>query len=321
MSETQEKIILEETSRNFRTEIPNIIFEMLETGELSLSEFTLYLVYRRIAGENSECWTSTRTLANKCVMNKDTVTKSKKRLSLPFESLEGKPLIKITKGDRKKEETDTVVVVDIWRENNEFFKKRLRVRNEGGRVVRNKGTEEDPFKKIPIKNPPLSSPPETKKVDPPSEKKEEEDFSKFNFLEGTTLSPKEKSRLRKDYTPDELKRALKISETQSIKKTLMHLLLHILKNPDDWPDKPSNETLTPNQQKALQVNAKFAKLDANKAKSNEELIVNKNLMWARSKDYAGQHSLNSHDFIADMKDFENWIEDELRKRKKQNGAN
>jgi len=83
------------------------------------------------------------------------------------------------------------------------------------------------------KNPPLSSPP--KKESLPRKKSlrsEEEEVSIFDFLEGTKLSPNDKLRLCKYYTREQVQRALKISETQKIKKTLMSLLINILDNPD-----------------------------------------------------------------------------------------
>ena len=161
------RVIHQEVPRTYRTEIPNIVFELLEDGDISSSDLTLYSVYRRIAGENGACWYGTRALAKKCGLSHPTIAKSKKVLSQPFEKLGGKSLIQITPCDRKKEEADTIMIVDIWPENHNFFKKRLTcekiehtgVKKEDTRVCKNKTHKKEPLKKEPIKEVIIAKPP------------------------------------------------------------------------------------------------------------------------------------------------------------------
>lgn len=147
-------------------------------------------------------------------------------------------------------------------------------------IVSNNKTRNDLIKKesSSSKSPPKVSAPKK------SLRSEDEDLSAYKFLDETTLSPKEKARLRKDYAPDDLEKALKISKTQEIKKNLMCLLIHILKNPHKWDEIDSNQTLTTEQKKALQWNEKLATIYPNTAKENEESIIKqKSLMLYTSR--------------------------------------
>jgi len=56
-----------------------------------------------------------------------------------------------------------------------------------------------------------------------------------------------------------VQRALKISETQKIKKTLMSLLINILDNPDKWPDAAETQLETHQQRIAHQYNESLRK--------------------------------------------------------------
>ena len=122
-SPTLSQIIHQEVSRDYRTEIPNIVFEMLEKRLISASAFVLYAVYRRIAGQNGSCWVGKRGLEKRCGLNHKTIVKSKTILSSTFEILNGKSLIESTPGDYVDGKSDTITIVDIWPENHSFFKK------------------------------------------------------------------------------------------------------------------------------------------------------------------------------------------------------
>ncbi len=152
------RVIFQEAPRDFRTEIPNIVFELLENGDINSSDFALYCVYRRIAGQNGACWYGTRDLSEKAGVSKDTITKSKKVLSKPFEKLNGLALITITPGDRKKEEADLVTINDLWYINHHFFKNKLTCPKIRYTPVRNKGTplsENKVHKNEQVKNEPI----------------------------------------------------------------------------------------------------------------------------------------------------------------------
>ncbi len=130
-------------------------------------------------------------------------------------------------------------------------------------------------------NPPLSSPPKKsfdKKSANKSLRSEEEEISIFEFLKDTTLSPKEQRRLSKDYSEDQVRKALEISKNQSIKKSLMGLLINILDNPDKWPDMSNSKPMSHEQQLAVKYNQKLAKIHPKLAKQNEELIFKSNVL-------------------------------------------
>lgn len=169
-------------------------------------------------------------------------------------------------------------------------------------------------------NPPLSSPPE-KPVPKKSLRSEEEEISIFDFLEGTKLSPKDKKRLSKDYSREEVLRAIKISETQKIKKTLMGLLLNILENPDKWPDAAETQLETQQQRIAHEYNetlrrSKKLGREANRKPGANHFETHKGSDVAKENDKTIPTnsikvflngiiqclSLNSFDFEQDIKD-------------------
>lgn len=163
------EVKFQETPRIFRTEVPNIVFELLEAQEISTSDFILYSVYRRIAGEQGACWVGTRGLSEKTGLSTPTITKSKINLSRPFAALNGKSLIEITPCDHEKQIADTVTINDIWIDNHEHFKNKLTcvkrryggVQKEDTGVCKNKLQKKEPFKKEPEKKiiiPPSSEP-------------------------------------------------------------------------------------------------------------------------------------------------------------------
>ncbi len=328
MTIEQSYIKTQEVPRHYRTEIPNIVFELLESREISPADFTLYSVYRRIAGEEGACWVGTRGLVKKSGLSKSTITKSKKVLSKRFEALNGKSLIEITPCDRKQETSDIITIVDIWPENHVFFKKRLtctKMRNRGvpkcdTRVYQNEAHKKEPYKKEPYKNPP--PPPPQKEVDKSqrsdkshsSDKRSlrsEEDFSKsvYKNLEGTTLSPREKIRLSTYYTEEEVDKALRLAKSQKIKKTLMHLLINILEHPSKWQEATNSD---PKEEMALKYNARLAKLFPSMAKQNEQLIKQGTLLVATGYSTGqSQLSFKAIDFTDDLKHANKYLDEYL----------
>lgn len=125
ISQEGEVIAFEEVSRAWRTEIPHIVGDLVSTGKISHFALNLYYVYRRTAGENGSCWKSFRTLSKECGFSLDSVHKARKELMTPFKELGNQPLIKIKKGDPKKNQTDSVFIIDVWRSNEKKFKKKL----------------------------------------------------------------------------------------------------------------------------------------------------------------------------------------------------
>lgn len=114
-----------EIPRDYRTEIPNIVLEMLHHGQISPSAFILYSVYRRIAGPTGECWVGYRKLMKMARMNDITFRKARKELCSNFDVLNGKSFIHLEPGNKKLETSDSVTIEDIWPENYHFFKNKL----------------------------------------------------------------------------------------------------------------------------------------------------------------------------------------------------
>jgi len=175
-------------------------------------------------------------------------------------------------------------------------------------------------------NPPLSSPQKKPFVKQPSSKKslrsEEEETQPYSILNETTLPPKDKLRLSKEFTEAEVSRALNISKTQTIKKTLMSLLLNILQNPDKWPDPTEAKVQTPQQQLAIEYNEKLKKQKGvarephlkpgskthdtvpleKVAKENDTMIFESNAMRIVLGGFLTTVSLRSSEFTKDIKD-------------------
>jgi hypothetical protein len=185
-----------------------------------------------------------------------------------------------------------------YRQNSEL---KLREHKKNDIYKERDNKERDNKKTLPPPTPPKFEP--EKKANPKKEslRSEEEDFSIYKILEETTLSPKQKKRLTKEYSEEQVTKAIKISKTQNVKKSLMGLLLNILDNPEDWPDKPDQLTLTPKQQLALQYNLQLSKTFPKFAKQNEQLILKENILIIYENKSISRISLDSDYFEQDLK--------------------
>lgn len=117
-----------------------------------------------------------------------------------------------------------------------------------------------------LKDLPPQTPP--KKAKNKSLRSEEED-SIYECLRETSLSSSEQKRLTKEFSDKEVQRALSISKTQPIKRSLMALLLHILRNPTDWSSDSKVKPLSINEQLALQHNEEIRKVYPEMASQND----------------------------------------------------
>lgn len=271
--ETQSQIIYQETPRNFRTEIPNVVFELLEAGEISSNDLTLYSTYRRIAGEHGACWVGTRGLEKRCRLKDKTITASKKNLSRPFALLGGKSLINITPCDRKKEEADTITIIDIWPENHQYFKNKLRcskrgdggVVNEGTRVSYLGGHKKEPYKKEPKKNI-IAQPNEPpKEPDKPKQPNGNNNFSIYSSLRNCDDFSDSQKRLLMKYPEQEVDRAVKFVYHPSTKTEggpigRLKYMQFILKNPESFAETIDNlDNPVAKMSKKEQLLSKFVK--------------------------------------------------------------
>jgi hypothetical protein len=124
MSENYSSEIYEQKPDHaYRTEIPNIIFELgLDSYELSL-----YVFIKKVAGDDRKCWQTVKHLADACDMGEKKLRACKKKLSSSFDKLGHNPLIIIT--SRTKEDgsadTDLIEISPIWRTNGDYFRNKF----------------------------------------------------------------------------------------------------------------------------------------------------------------------------------------------------
>lgn len=167
------------------------------------------------------------------------------------------------------------------------------------------------------KDPPPSSPlPETLQQSRPeapvSLRSEEDDFL-HECLKETVLSPSEKKRLSKQYAEADVERALRISKTQTVKKSLMGLLVNILQNPDKWNEQGKIPP-SPKQEKAEKYNEKLKQADPELHKKNKESIPKG---YVHVLDPVLKHttlSMKADDFERDLADYEKWLEKKLAEK-------
>ena len=109
------------SSHYFRTEIPNILYGLLNPYQLAL-----YFAYKKSAGDNGKCTKSLNTLAKETKISKRMIIKTRDELAQVHPILK-KPLIKIIKriSEHGDKDTNEVSVIDLWEDNlNEFNNKK-----------------------------------------------------------------------------------------------------------------------------------------------------------------------------------------------------
>lgn len=156
----------EDSMHDYRTEIPNIIFEM----KLDPYEMTTYCHLKKAAGDHGGCWKSSKTLCEDMGISHPKLIQIKK-------SLEYKGLIRVEKRVHENggSMSDFVTVTDIWHMNmktmvDRFSSKKGGKRHLGGGVNMVNGggkyglPKEDPIQEEPLEE---QQPPTPKIVEPP----------------------------------------------------------------------------------------------------------------------------------------------------------
>jgi hypothetical protein len=107
MSDTQ-RFIDPSDLRKYRHELPNIVDDM----DLSPHAYRLYGHIKRRCGasDGGECYEGVRGMAEHCKMSLGMVVRAK-------QELEAAGLVKIKPGDPKTSTPDTIIIIDIWRQN------------------------------------------------------------------------------------------------------------------------------------------------------------------------------------------------------------
>jgi hypothetical protein len=105
----------EKADHHYRTELPNIIFEL----PLDAFEFRVYAFIKKIAGDSGGCWMSKPNLSKECGISKRKVDECIIKLCSPFEELNGKSLL--TQISRENE-SNVLIITDIWRINGDYYR-------------------------------------------------------------------------------------------------------------------------------------------------------------------------------------------------------
>jgi AraC-like DNA-binding protein len=112
-------VIEEKPDHHYRTEIPNIIFEL----NLTPYDFTVYAYLKRIAGDYGQCFKSRKTMAKECGISERQLAYSLKNLA---EGKNSKKLILIKISQRKNSDgsktTSIISISEIWRKNGNHFR-------------------------------------------------------------------------------------------------------------------------------------------------------------------------------------------------------
>lgn len=116
------QIFEEKPDHAYRTEIPNIVFEL----PLDLHEFKLYCFYKKVAGDFGSCIMSQENIAKKIGVSPDKQKKCNEKFRRPFELLGGKSLIRFyeTKKEDGSKSSNQILIVNIWNENGKFYREK-----------------------------------------------------------------------------------------------------------------------------------------------------------------------------------------------------
>lgn len=95
-----------------RTEIPNILFEL----GLDCFALAVYMIFKRIAGDQGKCWASQESIAKMAGIGLTKLREIKKELAKPRELLGNVPLIYVQKR-ADSGESDIITIEDIWPQN------------------------------------------------------------------------------------------------------------------------------------------------------------------------------------------------------------
>ena len=176
------------TEKKYFSQIPNIIHRM----GLGCYIVAYYCLLKSIAGDKNSCYMSQKNIASLLGCSTRQIRLMNDFMAKPFAILSGKPLIKVThrKDENNESIPNLIQVVDIWVENvmalgsktpipktpmkqklstikEKFSPEPYSAPPEPGAIPPEPGAyKEEPFKKNPLKNIPISSSSEEKQVAP-----------------------------------------------------------------------------------------------------------------------------------------------------------
>jgi len=153
----------ESSLHNYRTEIPNCIFE----AKLDPYEFLVYCYIKRIAGDRGECFKSYNKMSEELGISRDRLIRALDTLCLVNIVLNSALLIKISRlKDDGSHDTNKFLIKDLWHINfqRHFEKYSGSTPERRGVVCQKDGgglpkrPKEDPLKKIPLKEASIAKP-------------------------------------------------------------------------------------------------------------------------------------------------------------------
>ena len=128
----------EVSDHKFHTQIPNLVVDLIELGFLHRNDFIVYSVIKRIAGDEGKCIYSLKNLAKKCGFHKDTVRDSLKRLEMKIPIIEKSLILVYEQSSMSGGDIPCkITICDVWRENGDFYREKLRIKKEIKGVARN----------------------------------------------------------------------------------------------------------------------------------------------------------------------------------------
>jgi hypothetical protein len=116
------EIFEEKPDHHFRTELPNIIFEL----GFDIYTRDVYRYIKQITGDYGRCFKSYKTMTQELGISETKLKECIKTLEKPHEKLGGLSPIKVTRRFNKKEnkyESNLIQVVDVWRVNGDFYRR------------------------------------------------------------------------------------------------------------------------------------------------------------------------------------------------------
>lgn len=113
---------IQSNEKAYRTEIPNFVIDLFESGRISKNSFLFYTTCKRIAGDHGGCWIGNASFTKRLHCSNRDIGKAKEELTKPIPELGNKPLLIIEPGDSTKSEPDHIYIEDIWAENHIYFR-------------------------------------------------------------------------------------------------------------------------------------------------------------------------------------------------------
>lgn len=252
---------------HFRTEIPNILFE------LGLDPFTLatYCYLKKIAGDRGRSWMSNEQLANYIGISKRKLIDIIKFLETIHPILET-PLIKIThriKSDGSKD-TNLITIVNIWKINGNSFRNKNQNKKGGGSAPHALGGsargalgsaprahKEEPYQEEPSlkEEPPPPPNPQDLQPDVPDSGgggggslSSKDPIPVYDFLDPLDIPTDDKQRLS-GFEKGLVWRVIKFCQRPAFRpnKSLSHALFYYCKNPEKMDDPVPQEKPVPKE--------------------------------------------------------------------------